>query len=72
MDYRVVVELYGDKIPKDGDTTAIGANGLPLNVVGKIELPVKLGSFQQDHASVYCGQEPVCGLPTGSRLFGAQ
>ena len=34
MDYRVVGELYGDRIQKDGGATPIGANGLLLNVVG--------------------------------------
>ena len=48
VDYGVVEKPYGDLIQKEGVTTAVGANGLPLNVVGKVHLPVKLGNFQQD------------------------
>ena len=52
VDYRVVEELYGDRIQKDGGAAPIGANGLPLHVVGKIQLPVKLGCFQQDQVFI--------------------
>ena len=53
-------ELYGDRIQKDGGATPIGANGLPLRWEDTIT-----GKFSAG-PSVHCGQEPVCGVPTGS------
>ena len=45
MDYEVVGRLNVDWIQMDGITTAIGTKGFSLNVVRKIQLPVKIGSF---------------------------
>ena len=43
VDFGMVVKPYGSIIQKEGSTTAVGANGFPLDVV-----PVKLGSLLQD------------------------
>lgn len=57
--------VHGDLIQKD---VATMANGLPLDVVGKVLLPVKLGNFQQNQEFVVARNSAV---PTRSRFLGA-
>ena len=45
VNYGVVGRSYGGRIQMDGVSTAMGTNGLPLNVVGKTKLTVKLGIY---------------------------
>ena len=49
---NTIVRVMGSLYQTDGVTGAVGANGLPLNVVGKVLLPVKLGDFQQNQEFV--------------------
>ena len=43
--YDAVNPVYHLHIQIDGISAAVGANGLPLDVIGQVKLPVKLREF---------------------------
>ena len=49
VNYKCVGEPYRNLIQTKGASAAVGANGHPLNVVGQVQMPVKLGEFEQEH-----------------------
>ena len=48
VDYKCVGEPYRNLIQTNRASAAVGANGHPLNVVGQVQMPVKLGEFEQE------------------------
>ena len=46
--YDTVNPAYHQHIQTDGISAAVGANGLPLDIIGRFKLPVRLKEFQWD------------------------
>ena len=53
VNYETVGEFYHKLIQEERVSSAIGANGLPLNVVGKVNIPVRLGGVRT-RANFHC------------------
>ena len=46
--YDTINPAYRQHIQTDGICAAVGANGLPLDIIGRVKLPVRLGEFRWD------------------------
>ena len=49
--------IQGERV--SAATGVNGVNGLPLNVVGKVKIPVKLGEFEQEQTFIVVGDLSV-------------
>ena len=52
VNFEIAGEFCHKLIQEERVSVAIGANGLPLNVVGQVKIPVRLGEFEQNKLSL--------------------